>query len=128
MTSSMDATEEGKQSVLVLVQLEAAGTCKRKNSGIENLQNNIMNHGDELIHGIMLLFCREGKMRSARRQSQSCGYMQMKKIRVLKLTKQQHESWQRTSCTGTLPQACTFGLVCPCLFPYLIQKLFTNAS
>ena len=106
----MDATEEEKQSVLVLVQLEAAGTCKRKNSGIENLQNNIMNHGDELIHGIMLLFCREGKMRSARRQSQSCGYMQMKKIRVLKLTKQQHESWQRTSCT--LPQACTFGLVC----------------
>ena len=31
MTSSMDATEGGKQKVLqiVLVQLEAAGTCKR---------------------------------------------------------------------------------------------------
>jgi hypothetical protein len=32
MTSSMDATEGGKQKVLqiVLVQLEPAGTCKRK--------------------------------------------------------------------------------------------------
>jgi K+-transporting ATPase c subunit len=30
------------------------------------------------------------------------------------------------SCT--LPQACTFGLVHPCLCQYLIQKLFMNAS
>ena len=30
MTSSMDATEGGKQNVLVLVQLKAAGTCKQK--------------------------------------------------------------------------------------------------
>ena len=28
------------------------------------------------------------------------------------------------SCT--LPQACTFGLVHPCLCQYLIQKLFMN--
>jgi hypothetical protein len=30
------------------------------------------------------------------------------------------------SCT--LPQACTFELVHPCLCQYLIQKLFMNAS
>jgi hypothetical protein len=30
------------------------------------------------------------------------------------------------SCT--LPQACTFGLVRPCLCQYLIKKLFMNAS
>ena len=38
-----------------------------ENSGIENLQNNNINHGYVLIHGIML-FCREGKIPSGRKQ------------------------------------------------------------
>jgi hypothetical protein len=73
-----------------------------ENSGIENLQNNNINHSDVLLHGIMLLFCHEGKMPSARRESQSFQHMQFdanEKISILKLTKQQHESWQRMSCT-----------------------------
>jgi hypothetical protein len=53
----------------------------------ENLENNNMNHGYVLLHGIMLLFCREGKMPLG-----ACSLMQMKKISVLKLTKQRHES------------------------------------
>jgi hypothetical protein len=112
--------------------LGPARTCwhmQTENSGNENLQNNHINHGDVLLHGIMLLFCREGKMPSARRQSQSFGHMQFdanEKISVLKLTKKPHESLQCMSCT--LPQACTFGLVSPCLCQYLIQKRFMNAS
>ena len=48
-----------------------------ENSGIENLQNNDINHCNVLLHEIMLLFCRGGKMPSARRQSQSFGHMQL---------------------------------------------------
>jgi hypothetical protein len=33
-----------------------------ENSGIEKIQKNNINHGNVLLHGIMLLFCREGKM------------------------------------------------------------------
>jgi hypothetical protein len=58
-----------------------------ENSGIENLQKNNINHGDVLLHEIILLFCREGKMPLG-----TCNLMQMKKISVLKLTKQKHES------------------------------------
>jgi hypothetical protein len=82
-----------------------------ENSGIENLQNNNINHGDTLLHGIMFLFCSEGKLRNM--PLGACNLMQMKKISVLKLTKQQHESWQHMSCT--LRQACTFRLVRFCL-------------
>jgi hypothetical protein len=46
-----------------------------ENSGIVNLKDNNKNHSDVLLHGIMLLFCREGKMPSAQRQSQSFGHM-----------------------------------------------------
>jgi hypothetical protein len=60
-------------------RLGPARTCwhmQTENSGIENLQNNNINHGYVLLHGIMLLFCLQGKMPSARRQSQSFGHMQ----------------------------------------------------
>ncbi len=94
VTSSMDATEGGKQKVLqgVLVQLEALNLLalwhmQTENSGIENLPNNNINHGDVLLHGIILLFCSEGKMPLG-----ACNLMNMKKISVLKLTNQQHES------------------------------------
>ena len=82
VTSSMDATEGGKQKVLqgVLVQLEALNLLalwhmQTENSGIENLENKNINQGAVLLHAIMLLFCREGKMPSAQRQSQSFGHM-----------------------------------------------------
>jgi hypothetical protein len=52
MTSSMDATEGGKQKVLQLC-LGPARTCwhmQRENSGIENLQINNVNHVNVLLH------------------------------------------------------------------------------
>jgi hypothetical protein len=70
--------------------LGPARTCwhmQTENSGIENLQNNDINHDDVLLRGIILLFCREGNMPLG-----ACNLMQMKKISVLKLTKQQHQS------------------------------------
>ncbi len=85
---------------------------------------------DEFIHGRHR--GRGTKWSEARQQQESwqctfgllsscaSGHMQMKKISILKLTRQQHESWQRMSCT--LPQACAFLLVCPCLCPYLNQN------
>jgi hypothetical protein len=108
--------------------LGPAWTCwhmQTKNSGIENLQNNI-NHGNVLLHGIMLVKEKCLQLEDKVKALGTCNLMQMKKTSVLKLTKQQHESWQHMSCR--LPQACTFGLVCPCLCQYLIQKLFMNAS
>jgi hypothetical protein len=63
-----------------------------KNSGIENLHHDLdknINHGDVLLHGIILSFCHEGIMPSARRQSQSFGHMQFdanEKNSILKLT------------------------------------------
>jgi hypothetical protein len=62
-----------------------ARTCwhmQTENSGIENLLNNNINHGDVMHHGIILLFCREGNMPLG-----ACNLMQMKKISVLKIYK-----------------------------------------
>ena len=53
-----------------------------ENSGIENLRNNNINHGDVLLHGIMLLFCREGKMPLG-----ACNLMQMKKNQRIEIDK-----------------------------------------
>jgi hypothetical protein len=83
----MDATEGGKQKVLqvVLVQLEPAGNLwqmQTENSGIENLQNNNINHGDVLLHGIMLLFCCGGNMPLG-----TCNLMQMKKNQCIEIDK-----------------------------------------
>jgi hypothetical protein len=87
MTSSMDATEETKGSSSCLGPARTCWHMQTENSGIKNLQNNNINHNDVLLHGIMLLFCREGKMPLG-----TCNLMQIKKISVLKLTKQPHES------------------------------------
>jgi hypothetical protein len=91
MDDFIHGRHEGKQKVLQVAwsssKLLALWHMQTENSGIENLENNNINHGDVLLHGIMFLFCREGKMRLG-----ACNLMQMKKISVLKLTKQRHES------------------------------------
>ncbi len=53
-----------------------------ENSGIENLQNNNINHGNVLLHGIMEKCLQlENKVNALG----TCNLMQVKKISVLKI-------------------------------------------